>query len=139
MIPELRKPLAVCSLTNERFDELLVETINEVLMFVFGDKSAQNIYNYLQRKSCAKKEIPRKLEVFSTELRNVLNDNRPIGFSNRITRPDKAVTVERTIARILCRKLGTRFLEETGPLNLSSFILELRSLYVIDDVEWLKK
>ena len=56
----------------EKFDEVLLETIDEVLRGSLGDLNTQIIYQYLEKKMCPRQEIPRKLTVFSTELRNLL-------------------------------------------------------------------
>jgi hypothetical protein len=113
----------------ERFDKLLLETINEVLKAALGDKSAQMIYEYLKMKSCLLYEIPMKLELFSTELRNILFDYTLLTrFSAGVTPIGRSAIIERTISKILCRKLGLDF-KVTGPVNFPSFISELRMLY----------
>jgi len=115
-----------------KFDSLLVETIDEVLRAVLGDRSAQEIYEYLARRSCRRDEIPLKLEIFSTELRNVLYDSRSSPPSGIISVIGRAAIVERTVVRILCRKIGMGF-TETGPVNLPSFISNLRGLYALKE------
>jgi len=112
-----------------KFDELLLETIDEVLKTTFGDKSTQMIYDYLKMKSCLPNEIPMKLEIFSTDLRNILyDDNSPARFLASITPMGRCAIIERTILRILCKKLGSD-LKETGPIHFPSLILELRILF----------
>jgi len=118
----------------ERFDELLLGAIDEVLKFILGDKSARGIYDYLEKRSCTRNEIPLKLEIFSIEMRNVLNDNRSSRFSDGISTSGRVIIVERTIAKILCRKIEMEF-SEAGPINLPSFISDLRSLYVNESIQ----
>jgi hypothetical protein len=112
-----------------RFDKLILETVDEVLKTALGDKSTQMIYEYLKMKSCLPNEIPMKLEIFSTELRNILSDDSsPTRFSDGVTPMGRSAIIERTISRILCRKLRLDF-KETGPVHFSSLISELRMLY----------
>ncbi|MBS7615358.1 hypothetical protein KEJ18_06490 [Candidatus Bathyarchaeota archaeon] len=113
----------------DRFDELLVQTIDEVLKASLGDKSAKMIYEYLEKKSCSINEIPNNLTGFSTELRAILaNDNAPTRFSLEVTPQGRSTIIERTIARILCQKLGLDF-KEKGPVNFPNLISELRRVY----------
>jgi len=112
-----------------RFDKLLLYTVDEVLRTALGDKSTQMIYEYLKMKSCFPNEIQMKLEIFSTELRNILSDDTsPTRFSAGVTPMGRSAIIERTISRILCRKLRLDF-NETGPVYFSSLISELRILY----------
>jgi len=112
---------------------LLLETIDEVLKTALGDKSTQIIYDYLKKKSCSPNEIPMKLEVFSTELKSILyDDNTPTRFSAGVTPIGRFAIIERTISRILCRKLGLDF-KETGPVHFPSLISELRVSYNSDE------
>lgn len=104
----------------------MLDTIDEVLRHILGDKGTDRFIEYLERRSCLKNEIPSKLDVFSDELRNILSDN-PYGgrFTNGISGLGKAAIVERTIARLLYRKLGIDF-KEAGPVNLSLLVPQLR-------------
>jgi len=112
-----------------RFDQLLVETVDEVLRTALGDKSTQIIYEYLKTRHCLPNEIPTKLEIFSTELRNILSeDTTPTRFSIGVTTLGGSAIIEKTILRILCRKLGLKF-KVTEPVHFPSLISELRVLY----------
>ncbi len=112
-----------------RFDQLLVETIDEVLRIALGDKSTQIIYEYLKTRLCLPNEIPSKLEIFSTELRNIMSeDPTPTRFTIGVTPLGRSAIIERTISRILCRKLRLEF-KVTGPVHFPSLISELRVLY----------
>ena len=110
----------------EDIDGLLLDTIDEVLRYVLGDKSTDRFFEYLERRSCLKSEIPSKLDLFSSELRIILSD-KPYGgrFTDRISGVGKMAIMERTIARLLYRKLGKKF-KETGPVDLSSLVLQLK-------------
>jgi hypothetical protein len=112
-----------------RFDKMLLETVDEVLRTALGAKSTLMIYDYLKNRSCSPIEIPTKLEIFSTELRNILfEDKSPPRFLGGITPIGRSAIIERTISRILCRKLGLDF-KIAGPVDLPSLIPELRVLY----------
>ncbi|MEM2130301.1 MAG: hypothetical protein QXZ70_06855 [Candidatus Bathyarchaeia archaeon] len=111
------------------FDDLLVQTIDEVLKAALGDKSTQLIYKYLERRSCPINEIPYNLTVFSKELRAILSDDTtPTRFSVEVTPQGRSTIIERTIARIFCQKLGLEF-KEKGPVNFPDFISELKRVH----------
>ncbi len=111
-----------------KFDELLLETIDEVLRTAFGDRSTQMIYDYLRLRSCPPNEIPQKPEIFSIELRSILfEENSPARFLASVTPMGRCAIIERTILRILCKKIGFSF-RETGPINFPSAVSELRIL-----------
>jgi hypothetical protein len=61
---------------SREFDKLLILTTGEVLRESLGDLNAQIIFEYLEKRSCPMQEIPKKLEVFSMELRRLLGWNR---------------------------------------------------------------
>ena len=112
-----------------KFDELLLETIDEVLKTAFGDKSAQMIYEYLRLRSCPTNELPQKPEIFSIGLRNILfEENSPARFLASVTPMGRCAIIERTILRIMYKKLGFS-LQETGPINFPSAVTELRILH----------
>jgi len=112
-----------------RFDQLLVETVDEVLRTALGDKSTQIIYEYLKTRHYLPNEIPTKLEIFSTELRNILSeDTTPTRFSVGVTPLGGPAIIEKTISRILCQKLRLKF-KVTEPVHFPSLISELRVLY----------
>ena len=109
-----------------KFDELLLETIDEVLKTAFGEKSTQMIYDYLKSRSCPPNEIPQKPKIFSMELKNIFfDDNSPARFLASVTPMGRCAIIERTILRILCKKVGFN-LQETGPINFPSAVSELR-------------
>jgi hypothetical protein len=68
-------------------------------------------------------EIPRKLDIFSIELRRLLGWNRGQLLGS-------AAILEETIARVLCFKLGVKF-DERLPIVLSNCVGELREAYCV--------
>ena len=107
--------------TLEEFDNLLLKTIDETLKYVLGDINAQIIYRYLEKKSCPMLEIPRKLNIFSAELRMLLGPGRGQILGS-------APILEETIAELLCHKLGIKFNEER-PIMFESCIRKLKEDY----------
>lgn len=60
----------------DEFDELLRQAVEKTVKYVFGDANARMIFNYLGNNDCGLKQIPVKLELFSTELRNIIGVGR---------------------------------------------------------------
>jgi len=106
---------------SNEFDKLLILTIGEVLRDSLGDLNAQIIFEYLEKRSCPVQEIPKKLDIFSTELRRLLGGNRGQLLGS-------AAILEETFARVLCFKLGVKF-DERLPLVFSNYIGKLRKIY----------
>jgi hypothetical protein len=106
---------------SREFDKLLILTTGEVLRESLGDLNAQIIFEYLEKRSCPMQEIPKKLEVFSMELRRLLGWNRGQLLGS-------AAILEETIARVLCFKLGVKF-DERLPIAFSNYIGRLREVY----------
>jgi hypothetical protein len=55
----------------EEFDEALLSAIDAILRFAPGDACKQIICHYLQRTSFPKSEIPKRLDGFSEEFKNL--------------------------------------------------------------------
>jgi len=102
----------------DKFDEELLSAIDEILQYTLGDISTQTIYNYLERKGCAKSEIPSKLYTFSEELRNILGNGRGQMLGS-------APILEEAIAERFCAKLGKK-LEGRLPMSFPKFIQKLK-------------
>ena len=83
----------------DEFDELLLKTIDETLRYTFGDVTTEEIYRYLRRKSCPRYEIPRKPDVFSTELRRVLEFEKGISFHRTVTVLSTVSILERVVVK----------------------------------------
>ena len=105
----------------DEFDQLLVSTISEVLQETLGKENAQIVSEYLERRSCSLKEIPKKLDVFSIEMRRLLGccEGQFLG---------SAAILEETIARVLCFKLGVEF-NERLPIIFPNCTEKLRGVY----------
>ena len=105
----------------DEFDEALLSAVDEILRYTIGDVSTQIIYDYLERNSFPKSEIPNNLDRFSVELRKILGDGRGQILGS-------APILEEAIAERLCIKLGTK-LEGRLPSAFSIFIRKLKEDY----------
>jgi len=112
---------------SDEFDTALIETIDRTLKYVFGDRNTKIIYEYLERKSCPVTEIPRKLDVFSFELREILGSkDGQIHCSTRARM--LAPILEKAILKELCLKLGMIF-DDNEPVKFEDDIKKLRGVY----------
>ena len=82
----------------DRFDELLLQVIDKTVRYSFGEINAEIIYDYLAKRGVPKHAIPRKLEVFSMELRYMLGSD-----SDQIL--GVAPVLEETILEAFCIQL----------------------------------
>lgn len=109
------------------FDKFLIESIDQVFRYVFGDRVARIMYEYLERRSCPLVEIPKKPNVFSSELRIILSSRGgQILFSPRA----KTLTpiLERAILQELCRRLRMIFGEDR-PIVFEHDVRKLKEVY----------
>jgi len=106
---------------SNEFDGLLILTIGEVLRDSMGDLNAQIIFEYLEKRSCTMQEIPKKLDIFSIELRRLLGCDRGQLLGS-------AAILEETIARVLCFKLGVKF-DEKLPIVFPNYMGKLRQIF----------
>lgn len=92
---------------TDDFDNLLVKTIDKTLRYVLGDRNTLIIYEYLEKVSCPIREIPKKLGVFSTALRDLLGTDRGqiLGVS---------AILEDAIVEALSLELGLKPDEQSG-------------------------
>ena len=60
----------------EEFDRVLLKIIDKTLRYVLGDRNTLIIYNCLEESSCSMREIPRRLDLFSAKLRNLVGTSR---------------------------------------------------------------
>ena len=104
---------------SEKFDIILLKTIDEVLIDVLGERNKQVIYDYLEMKSCHMPQIYDTLEVFSAELRNLLGPGRGGILGS-------APILEETILRVLCHKIGVPY-DPTKPFL--SYVRELKETF----------
>jgi hypothetical protein len=103
------------------FDEALLSAVDEILRYTLGDSCTQIIYNYLERNSFPRYEIPSRLGSFSDELRKLLGDGRGQILGS-------APILEEAIAERLCTKLG-RNMQGRLPVAFSIFVRDLKEDY----------
>ncbi len=90
----------------DKFDKLLLKTIDETIRRVLGDDNAVIIYNYMEKNSCSMQEIPSKLDLFSAQLRNLLG----VGRGQILGAP---TILEDTIVIALSSELGLKLENES--------------------------
>jgi hypothetical protein len=105
----------------DEFDEALLSAIDEILRYTLGNISTQIIYNYLERSSFPRSEIPNRLDRFSEELRKLLGSDRGQILGS-------APILEEAIAERLCAKLGIK-MNKKLPTAFSIFIHDLKEDY----------
>jgi len=117
--------------TLDEFDNLLLRVIDETLRYALGDINARIVFDYLEKNSCSFLEIPRKLDVFSGALRQLIGTGRGqiIGAGP---------ILENVIAEIFCRRLGLEF-RESGPVVLADYVERLREAYRNREVKVLER
>ena len=119
--------LEKCMINLDIFDKMLVESINEVFGYVFGEKTTQIIYGYLEKRSCSIFEIAEKPYIFSSALRTILGSRGgQIIFSSRagILTP----ILEKAILKALCHRLGMVF-DDSEPVIFEDHVNRLRQAY----------
>jgi len=93
-------------------DDLLLETIGDVLRQVFGENSAKIILRNMKKSHSLKwEEIPKRAQVFSDALRNLLGSG--------------GVIIEDLVLETLYSKLELKFEWKKG-YGFSDYIRELR-------------
>lgn len=107
---------------SNKFDELLLLAIDETMKYVMGERNAAIIYRHLEANYCAKEEIPQKLELFSSVLRDLIGNGRGQMLG-------AACILEETIAEALALKLGEDFVEKR-PVDFVGYIEELKKTYL---------
>jgi hypothetical protein len=60
----------------DKFDKHLVKTIDKTLKYVLGDRNTLIVYKYLEKVSCPTTETPKKLDLFSRAMRDLLGTSR---------------------------------------------------------------
>jgi hypothetical protein len=89
------------------FDHILLQTIDEIVRYCLGEINAQLIYNHLERKNCPRQEIPKKLDIFTTEFENLIGSGR-----GQILGAAKILQNE--IVKTLCTKLEISYSEKNA-------------------------
>jgi hypothetical protein len=108
------------SATMDEFDEVLLKTIDRTIRFMLGDRNALIIYDYLVKSSCPFQEIPRKLNLFSVKLRDLLGTGR----GQILGAP---TILEDAIVEALSRELGLT--SEKGSVVFQDRIRRLKERY----------
>jgi len=81
---------------GDRFEEALLEAVDESLLALLGETGAATMYFHIKRvSSLEKSEMPRKLKEFSLAIATIFKDSAP--------------AVEKPILRKLCEKLGMEY------------------------------
>lgn len=113
-----------------QFEEIVLQTIDKILRSTFGPTTTEIIYMHLKNKSCPKSEIPRKLTIFHSELRNILENqtSNRVGIHNNITILGTTAILEKAITKRLCKKLGVEF-NEVGPIDFPDYIKKINKIY----------
>jgi hypothetical protein len=100
------------------FDEALLASIDEILRYRLGDNCTQIIYNYLERNSFPKSEMPNRLDRFVEKLRKLSGDGRGQILGS-------APILEEATVENLCTKLGMK-LPGRLPVAFSIYIRKLK-------------
>jgi hypothetical protein len=112
---------------SDKFNELLLLVIDEAMKYVMGEGNAAIIYGYLEANYCIKEEIPQKLELFSSALRDLIGNSRGQMLG-------AACILEETIAEALTLKLGEKFVEE-HPIDFVGYIKRLKETYLKNQIK----
>ena len=112
---------------TDKFDELLLLTVDETIKYVMGERNAAIIFSHLEANYCVKEEIPQKLELFSSALRDLIGNNRGQMLG-------AACILEETIAEAFALKLGETFVEK-HPINFVEYIKRLKQTYLKNQIK----
>jgi hypothetical protein len=105
----------------EEFDELLLRVIDKTIRYVFGDRNAGIIYDYLGKSGCPMHEIPTKPNQFSVELRKILGSGRGQLLG-------AAPILEETILEAVCAELKIK-VDMQSATCFADHIKKLRQVY----------
>jgi len=108
----------------EEFERILMETIDESMVQVFGKTSTGVIYDFIKENHDLRKEdIPENLEIFSSSLEKMF------GFG--------ATLLEKLVLKKLYTKLGLKYKEKEG-YKFLDYIKELKSQVLLDYMQKIK-
>jgi hypothetical protein len=105
----------------DEFNEKLSQAIDETIRYCLGDINAQIIYQYLEKKGCPKQEIPKKLDVLVTVLKDLVGSGRGQILG-------AAQILENEILKAFCAKMGIDY-AEVGSGYLPEHIRKLKEIY----------
>jgi len=115
---------------SDKFDDLLLTSIDEAMNYVLGKANAAIVYRYLEANSCSKEEIPKKLEVFCSALTDLIGNGRGQMLG-------AACILEETIAESFAFKLGKTF-EKRYPFDFVEYVNKLKNeqprFFLVSDV-----
>lgn len=108
-----------------KFDELLINTIDQTISYILGSSNAEIIFDYIERNGCPKQEIPRHLDCFCTVLEKVVGGGRSqiLGV---------AAILEFAIAEQFAKNLGKEF-HEPKPIDFCAYVKRLRQEYILEN------
>jgi hypothetical protein len=104
----------------DEFDRALLKSIDETLRYVLGDRNTLIIYDYLEESSCPVQEIPKRPDLFSEKLRNLVGTSR----GQMLGAP---TILEDAIVKALSSQLGLK--PENGPSVFEERIRRLKERY----------
>ena len=107
---------------SAKFDKILLFAIDETMKYVMGEGNAAIIFNYLEANSCPKEQIPQKLELFSSALRDLIGNGRRQILG-------AACVLETTIAETFAARIGRSF-DAHEPINFPRYIKQLKQAYI---------
>ena len=90
----------------------MLKVVDKTMKQVFTETGIEVIYDFLENKSCLKREeIARKPKIFSTGMKKLLGSGEPV--------------IEKMILKNLYRRLGLKF-EEKKDYEFSDYVKDLR-------------
>lgn len=99
---------------GDRFEEALLEAVDESLLALLGETGAATMYFHIKRvSSLEKSEMPRKLKEFSLAIATIFKDSAP--------------AVETPILRKLCEKLAMDY-ESVKDLQFRAALETIRQI-----------
>lgn len=105
----------------DHFDSLLLQTIDETIRYCLGETNTELIYNHLEKKHCPQKEIPKNLDIFTTEFENLIGPGKGQILG-------AAKIMENAMVKAFCAKLEIN-LSENSPGYFPDQIRNLREIY----------
>jgi hypothetical protein len=105
----------------DRFDELLLHTIYCEIEEIFGNRNADVIFDYLEKNGCPRNEIPRKPEILSVKMRDILGCGRGQILGS-------ASILEEAILKAFCIQLKIKF-DKESQASFADHIKSIREVY----------
>jgi len=112
----------------EEFNEVLVETVDETLRYLLGDRTVEIFYEYLGGKVYHVRYSARP-RFFFDELRAVLEFEDSGMRFRRVSGIGMVSILERTIIEILRKKFGLEF-NEKNPIIFSEWVEKIMDVFL---------